>query len=132
MTTPASGTVGPNTVQITSYKLTSRITSIQNNNNISVNSRIIPIPPPTTPSVIVEGLVTSIPDSPGFVKLKTPAFFSPAQNVAIRSAAQNTATAFGLNVKIAADRATLQNRTVADLTIIPGIPATIDEIIIPP
>jgi hypothetical protein len=132
MTTKASGTVAMNVPQNTSYTLSSKTTSIQNNNNFSSTARFASAVPVIPPVQVTNGAVTSHPDVAGFIKLPTPQFFTPAQTVAIRSAAINTALAFGLDTALQSDRAALKQRSIADIYKAEQPPVLDDEVIIPP
>lgn len=131
MTTNAIGGVSQNPVQVSSYTRNSSATSIQNNNNIADSAYFTTPAQEPTPSEIVVENVTSIPDAPGFTKIAAAMYFTAAQSTAIRSAAANTAAAFGLNQTIEADRAVKHQLSLSSLTK-PRTTRTINEIIIPP
>jgi hypothetical protein len=89
-------------------------------------------PPPPNPTQIVIGSTTMIPDAPGFTVYPPRLQSIASQNDAIRSAAANTAAAFGLNKTLAADTATIKQSALIQETIRAQPTMTITQVIIPP
>jgi hypothetical protein len=130
MTSRAIGGVFNRIPQVASYTLPA--TLIQNITSVS-ESVPPPSPAPTPPVYITVGNISSVPDNSGMVSFKNKILFSQSQNEAIRSAAQNTAVAFGLDVVLSGDKAVLKNNQsyLEDLNAIQIPNRSIDEILIP-
>jgi hypothetical protein len=120
MTTSSIGTVSHRIPQVHGYTIS---TSVVNPSVTIIEVVTPPSPAPTPPVyVIVDGVATSL-DNPGMARFPVRANLIPLQTDAVRSAAQNTALAFGLNTVTAGDNAvrfsnkSFQN-TINDLQII--------------
>lgn len=102
MTTTALGTVTQRTPQVASYTLNA--SAIRPTLTV-VEALPIPSPAPTPPVFVTVDGVASSPDNPAMPPYRTRLLFSQSQNAAIKSAAQNTALAYGLNVTMSGDQA---------------------------
>ena len=102
MTTAAIGAVTQRTPQVQSYSVSTSVT----NPTVSINVAVPPPSPAPTPPVYVtvDGVATSL-DDPGMTAFPVRANFIQAQGEAVKSAAVNTALAFGLNTTSASDNA---------------------------
>jgi hypothetical protein len=131
MTTPAVGTASIRPTTPINISIPSSLTtSIQNLNSLSAAQLVAPAPP-ETPSVVIIGDTTSIPDSPGFPIIPPKHLESQAQMDAIRSAARNTAAAYGLSETLSADTASIEQLTIQQQIIRAQPFATITQVIIP-
>lgn len=112
MTTPAIGAAGMTPVLVASVTIPSRITtSVQSLESLQAAQFLPAIPPPQR-AIIVDGNVTTVPDYPGFAVIPPKRPGSSRSMDAIRSAAKNTAAAYGLNETLSADRASIEQYTV--------------------
>jgi hypothetical protein len=110
MTSPVViGAVTNRPQQISSYTLPAK--AVQTTSPTVTEAVTPPSPAPTPPVYVTVGNVTSVPDNPGMISYPVKEFFLQVQNDTIRSAAQNTAAAFGLNIVISGDQAVLKNNT---------------------
>jgi hypothetical protein len=131
MTTLAIGVATNRQAQMATYSLPATITT----STIPVNVAIPVSTPQVTPPVYVTiGNISSSPDNPGMVSYNVRDFFEQSQNDALRSATQNTATAFGLNVTYSGDKAVLFNNLLFLQLInnIPPIDTDVTQVLIPP
>ncbi len=120
----ATNNVPPNNTYTLPGTYTATATTITSN---------APMPPPTLPAplLVTNGVTTSAPDNPGMTVISVKTLTSQEQTAALRSAASNTALAFGLPVTISADRATqLQNAIFQQDLIRPA--TVIDNVVVPP
>jgi hypothetical protein len=130
MTTPAVGSASQKVIQIGTSVHAQITTSIQSLSGLQAAQLVTPAAP-ATPAQIVTGNITMIPDSPGFTVIPQRLLSSAVQFDAVRSAANNTAVAYGLNPIYSADAATIQQLTVQLQTIKVQPPLTVESIIIP-
>ncbi|SRR5258708_1082062 len=102
MTIAAIGSVSQRTPQVQSYSVSASVV----NPTVTINEAIPPPSPAPTPPryIAVDGVATSV-DSPGMTAYPVKVNFIQAQGDAVRSAARNTALAFGLNTTTASDNA---------------------------
>ncbi len=130
MTTPAIGTVSNRIPQFQTYKLPATISATIIPTPVAA---VTPLNPIASPVYITEGNISSSPDNPGMVAYTRTAFFTQFQNDALKSATQNTAAAFGLNVTYSGDKAVLFNNLMF-LQLLNNIPATntvVTQVLIP-
>lgn len=132
MTTPATGTVSLRPDLGTSVIIPSRITtSIQSLSSLAAAQFVTPASPaPLT--VVIDGLVTTYQDTPGFQPLpsKQPALV--AQTDAVCSAAANTATAYGLDPVRSSDQARIIQQGLQQQIIRLQPTVVVTQVIIPP
>lgn len=131
MTTSAIGAVTNRQQQISTYTLPAKI--IQSAATTVTEAVTPPSPAPIPPVYVTVGNISSVPDNPGMISYGDKEFFVSSQNDAIRSAAQNTALAFGLNITISGDQAVLKNNTylLQRLNNIPIPNTSTDQTLIP-
>jgi hypothetical protein len=132
MTTRALGSASQRTVTARTVSVPSSLTTSVFSLTALQAAQIVPPPEPKTPAQIVKGNVTMIPDSPGFTNIPTPVLSSAVQFDAVRSAANNTAVAYGLDPIYSADAATIEQLTIQQkaIKILPRV--TTLQVIIPP
>ena len=131
MTTAATGSAGLRRIKMTNITIPSRITTSVQDLGALQAAQLLPDPAAPTPSVIIVGDVTSVPDIPGFTAIPPRVYSSAAQINAIRSAATNTAKAFGLNETFVADTASIEQMTMVQqaIRVLPTV--TVTQVIIP-
>lgn len=112
MTTAANGTASMNRVLATNITISSRITTSVHSLDGLQAAQVLPAVPEPMPSIIVDGDITTIPDYPGFTALRPKRPGSAKQLDALRSAAKNTAAAYGLNETLSADRASVEQYSI--------------------
>ena len=131
MTTLAVGAVTQRRPQVASYSLSATIVQPV----VTVQEAVpTPSPAPTPPVyVTVNGVATSL-DNPGMLPYPARALFIQNQSEAIKSAAKNTAIAYGLDPISSGDQAVrVCNQTFQiDLNNLPSRESTITQVILPP
>lgn len=132
MTTAATGSAGllPNLGLTTT--INSSFTKSVTSTAAYTAAQLVPTPSAPTPSIIVTGNVTMIPDSPGFDYVPPRLLSSAVQVAAIQSAAANTAAAYGLNETIASDTATIEQLTLNQKNAALQPTIVVTQVIIPP
>lgn len=131
MTTAAIGAVSKRNPQVQGYSVSASVV----NPTVTITEAVPPPSPAPTPPVYVtvNGVSTSL-DNAGMTAYPLRAQFIQSQGEAVKSAAQNTALAFGLNTTTAADNA-IRFANAAFRSTIRGFPdPTINTtvVIIPP
>jgi hypothetical protein len=132
MTTSAIGTASmiPN-LSLTTIMPARLTTSMQSLSALQAAQLQLP-PSSATPSQIVTGNVTMIPDAPGFTVFPPRLQSIASQFDAIESAATNTAAAFGINQILASDTATIEQLTLVQENARVEPSNVITQVIIPP
>lgn len=132
MTNLVLGAVTKRTAQVASYTLNANAVRP----TLTVTEALpTPSPAPTPPVFVTVDGIASSPDNPGMPPYPVRVHFAQSQNESIKSAAQNTALAFGLNVATAGDQAVKKSNDTFQqtLTAIPPITQfTTTVVIVPP
>jgi hypothetical protein len=131
MTTLAIGNATSRQAQVATYSLPASIVASVVPVNVAVP---VSTPQVTPPVYVTTGNVSISPDNPGMISFLVRRQFEQSQDDALRSATQNTAAAFGLNVTYSGDKAVLFNNLLFLQLInnIPPIDTDITQVLIPP